>query len=730
MKPLLKKICVVILLLIAQIITGCGGDGLNETPDERPTLQPQETQDKVSLESGSLSLSVHQFAIKSDSSDSATVTATVVDQNNSVVQGVDVSFKASSGQLSHSLVTTDANGEASVSFSSGHADKSNRIATITASAEGVESKQIPVSISGTTVKISTDTTKLELDGDNSATLTISLKDAGGYPIYNAMVDVQIEKNSAGNVLLTPSQGTTNVNGVLEVDVTGQSIGDASLKISALGATNSQHYVVGTNHEVFSIIAPSTSTAFKEINTSSTVTVLVPDPSISTMVFSTTLGVWDDTDRTMITTDIVQDESSGKWTASAKLTSNKAGKAQIQVYAAQDTSIMDKTELIFYLPVEAASELELQTSTRVVAPSIGQNLSTAILTATVRNGIENGNQVVSFVPVTFSIENPTGSGESIFPVTVLTNEFGQAETTFTSGALPTGQTENGIIVSAKAYIGTLTISDQVNIMVGGTAGSVMIGRGTEVMEKTETDPVTGETIIDPATYVLPMSLVVADSNGNPVSNALVSLSTWPESYSSGVWYDKDPHPSKDYFVPYISGTFVNEDKNENLHLDEGEDTNANGTATPPNSSAGILPTTVNTDEHGVANFNLVYAKQSAVWITSRIRATTFVLGSETTTTYSLSLPYEKEEGIAGFLPDSPYPIGLTVMEVGQTNPYQLAYGDSYATSLLDSEITETGVYVYTEPGTGTIGDVIEDSIYIELLSAFTTIAVPVEIRIIE
>ena len=83
----------------------------------------------------------------------------------------------------------------------------------------------------------------------------------------------------------------------------------------------------------------------------------------------------------------------------------------------------------------------------------------------------------------------------------------------------------------------------------TAGSVVIGRGTVIYD------------VNDATYRLPMAALVTDSNGNAVSDAVVTLSTWPTSYSSGVWYDQDEDVGSEEYVRYITGTFANEDVNE-------------------------------------------------------------------------------------------------------------------------------------------------------------------------
>ncbi|MCD6139275.1 MAG: Ig-like domain-containing protein, partial [Deltaproteobacteria bacterium] len=60
----------------------------------------------------SISLATSQVEVKSDNSDSAIITATVLDENNAVVEGARVSFSADGGQLSKSAVDTDENGEA------------------------------------------------------------------------------------------------------------------------------------------------------------------------------------------------------------------------------------------------------------------------------------------------------------------------------------------------------------------------------------------------------------------------------------------------------------------------------------------------------------------------------------------------------------------------------------------------------------------------------------------
>jgi hypothetical protein len=121
--------------------------------------------------------------------------------------------------------------------------------------------------------------------------------------------------------------------------------------------------------------------------------------------------------------------------------------------------------------------------------------------------------------------------------------------------------------------------------------------------------------------------------------------------------------------------------------------------------------VTTDANGVANFDLVYLKGSAVWIRDRIRATTLVLGTETSSSIIFTLPAEKTESEAGDLPNSPYPIGLTVAATaGSRVSYMLpAFAPQYGTATYATSPPYYGVinptsrvYTFTAPAGVTAG----------------------------
>ncbi len=97
---------------------------------------------------------------------------------------------------------------------------------------------------------------------------------------------------------------------------------------------------------------------------------------------------------------------------------------------------------------------------------------------------------------------------------------------------------------------------------------------------------------------------------------------------------------------------------NGRLDIAEDTNQDGVLTPGNVVS--LPSTIELDENGFGEFNLIYAEQYAGWVRIRLRAVASVGGTETTAIQTFDLP-----GIASDFancpetspPGSPSPFGF-------------------------------------------------------------------------
>jgi len=670
--------------------------------------------DVVSVPPARMSLSTSKISVNSDNSDQAIITAIVLDANNSVLSGVNVSFHTTSGQVSAGYAPTDEKGQVEVMFSAGNVDRSNRTATITAQAEGLTPVQIPILVSGSTIEMISEKSNITVDpgapGYSPITdiLKIKVLDSGEKPVFGADIEIIVENDGTRKVDLQMVEGKsytsifenstiktaiikTDVLGEAKLRVVGRYSGNVIVKARSLGATATTDYKVSEEGDEFGIIYPETDIFSAFVNEPLMLTVQAGTSGVNTVVFSTTSGFFDLSQNNVINVPVIN----GK--ATATLESNVAGLATIQVYDNDNYQTSDSIKIAFSQPKNKADKILLQSSASSLPVSLGNIENTINLKATVLTDYTSGRQVVENVPVLFSIENPTGGGEFISPVIVVTNSSGIASSRFTSGSL--GSSADGVVIKA-ILINKPDIEENIKVVIGGVAGSVAIGRGSSL------DLVP----LNPSTYALPMSVLVSDANGNRMANAQVSLSVWPIKYSTGYW-GSDPFQGTSSYIlcsPNILGTYENEDLNENIYLDPGEDINGDGELTPPNASAGNLPSSVTTDENGVANFNLVYLKSSAVWITNRIRATTYVHGTETRSSVTFTLPYLTAESCE--MPNAPY-VNLT----GSVKELSLVPEKDYIVAGSDCEIVVTVFDDEDKPIRGNIpvtfissaGDIVQD-----------------------
>lgn len=698
----------VLIIALLYSLAGCGTGGLTDAPAGTSGGTTGGTTPATLPPVAAISLGTSAVTVKSDNSDSATITAIALDSSNAVIEGATISFSATGGSISAASAKTDASGQAVIKFSSGTLDQSNQVVTITATASG-KTAQIPMQVVGSTLTMTSTTVNLPSDGSATATLTVLAKNAGGVPVRN--VNVTLTVSGAGNVALSATSGTTDLNGKLldaagnEVTVTGTRGGTATVTATGMGTTASLNYTVtGPAVGVFSITAPTEDPS--SCSTASTIDVEVTVPNATAtpnVTFATTLGVWDGTAavKTVLVNVVTKK-------AKATLSSALAGFATVQAYDPLVPATTDSMGVAFYAPATAAAQISLQSGVTVLGLSTGGISKTTTLTANVRTA---GGAPVGDAAVAFSIANPTGGGESISPVVAYTDAAGLATATFTSGSASSGA--GGVEISASVVGMAVTTPIPIGIVIGGTAGSVVIGLGSKI------------TVLNTTTYSLPMSVLVADSSGTAVPAAVVSLKLWPVQYSSGVWYnsiDYDPdNPTKVLYKSYVTGTFDNDDVNEDTIKGAAEMSDPYGALRPPNSAAGSLPATVTTDAKGVANFNLVYLKGSAVWILDRIRASTLVLGTETNSSITFTLPAERTEAEAGELPNATYPVDLNVAATaGSTVTYTMPAWNSdyvvapatptYSTSSPYSAIVSaTRVYTFTAPAGVTAGTVYHDFI---------------------
>jgi hypothetical protein len=509
---------------------------------------------------------------------------------------------------------------------------------------------------------------------------------------------------AGIISLSRTTGNTDTDGKLTATVTaGVTSGTATVTVAGLGFTATQDYLVTPIASTFRITFQTSDPA--SIATNTPLTITVNATGVANVVFASTIGMWNGGASSIVTVPVAGG------TASAALSSSDAGLATIQVTDALVPTTKAFIGVAFFAPVTAAANLILQADKSVVGLSVGGVFKTAQLFADVTNA---SHQPVGNAAVQFSIVNPTGGGEIISPVVSYTDATGRATTTFTSGSK--SSSAGGVQVLARV-ISAPAITGTKNIVIGGTAGSVAIAYGTEIVVKNAT------------TYQLPMAVQVADSNGNAVADAVVTLAVWPTQYSAGVWwYTYKPDNSKEWHI-YRPVGYTNEDINENMILEPGEDTNFNNQLDPPNSAGGATPETVITDASGVVTFNLEFLKSYAWWLVSRVRATTRVFGSETTSYITFVLPVSVDELTSGKLPmaipASPFNVELngvagSVVTQIFPNPNGNSTTTSYssqrgATFTADSS-NSFSTYSYTIPPGTPSGTIIFDSVTIIINSS--------------
>ena len=254
-----KLFCWLPFLLLGVVLQGCGsaGGGSGAVPSTTTT---------TTLLSGgtppaTLSLATSLTSVKSDNSQTATITATVLGSSNDAVSGVAVNFSANGGRISKATEITDANGEAKITFSSGTADRSNAVVTITATITGLSgATTIPIRVVGSTVNISATSDSVASDGSKIAQITIAAKDAGGTSVYNAPVTLSFVANPGdGTATLSDKaslSGYTDVNGEFSATLKGTSPGPVTVKAAALGGTATKPFTVDTVGGGFRITAPA------------------------------------------------------------------------------------------------------------------------------------------------------------------------------------------------------------------------------------------------------------------------------------------------------------------------------------------------------------------------------------------------------------------------------------------------------------------------------------------
>lgn len=649
--PLLNLIIVFIFFSLFSACGGGGGGGTDTgTSTDTGTGTVPGTTDPTVVTAATLKITTSSRTVSSSGTTFTTLTIYALNEANAVLPGVVITMSADTGILGAATITTGPEGTATVTFRNND-DPTNRTATITATAGDITATTL-IQIVGSKITLTPAGTIGLSPGGTETTLTATVSDKDDNLAVNT--PVTITTTGSGSVTVTPLTGVTDANGQFKATLAGATSGAVTLTVTALGATATKAITVAPVASSFGIdkqwrngvdIGNPKPSYLRTIVDQLAIEVNAPSATI--VVFATTLGSW-----TGGTNSIEVPVVGGK--ATATLTTTLAGIANVQVYDKNNFTTSDSL-IVAMTSSLGANTITLQASSNVVPKSVGTTTGTSTLVATVR---DTNNYLVANTPVLFSILNPTGGGENIYPVVVLTEGNGQATTTFNSGSTssdPAGVQIRASVIGTAVATGTSPSGSDASIIIGGTGGSISFGVGTEISVHSSG-----------ANYILPMSVLVADSAGHAIDGARVSLSLWPVAWSTGINCTPDRIDGQRCGYSWTStttfywgctagnyGTFYSEDVNANLMLDPGEDgvrryyatgTLAPGTGsmddhlTPVNSDGGALPPSdVFTDASGVASFDLTYSKASALWTTVKVRASSIVQGSETVSEIIFILP---------------------------------------------------------------------------------------------
>nr|WP_283629141.1 Ig-like domain-containing protein [Alteromonas macleodii] len=559
----------------------------------------------VSEEPASLELYANSIQLASSGSDEVELIALVKNEQSVLMEGVEVSFSAASGdgvELQLTQPETAADGTARAILTSQN-DASNRTVTITAGA-GSLTQTVEITIAGTEVTINGASSVILND---SVDYTIRVQDSDGTSILNQ--DVVL---SAVNGTLSSTTVNTGANGQATVSYTASTSGEDTITAAALNAETS--FTVQVQQDEFNFVNLPT----EEVPLGQTQTITVQWRQDNTPVvgqnvtFSASRGV-------IAGNATVVTDAEGQ--ASIDISANNAGISSITSSASDGSgnvlvSALTQIEFIATTP----HTLIADASPDIIGPD-GQ---TSTISAVVRD--VDGNLVKNSV-VNFSVSDV--STGFVSPSQATTDSKGIATTVFTSGSV---STQDAVVVTAFVADDP-AIDDEVVLTVGARAFDISLGTGNELEEATSTS------------YLKRFGVFVSDSAGQPVSGVNLTASVAPVKYvnggeyRTGFWvFDDDASQ----WVAIVNQNCETEDVNDNGILDttpRDEDTNEDGMLTP-----GLIGTiafangAAVTDENGYAELEYRYPRSYAIWYDAVISVFGQSTGSEASAKmrYTLSI----------------------------------------------------------------------------------------------
>ena len=563
----------------------------------------------VSEEPAFLELFADSIQLASSGSDEVELIALVKNEQSVLMEGVEVSFSAATGdgvELQLIQPETAADGTARAVLTSQN-DKSNRTITITAGA-GSLTQTVDITIAGTEVTINGASSVIL---NNSVDYTIRVQDSDGTLILNQNVVL-----SAVNGSLSSTTVNTGANGQATVTYTASTSGQDTITASALNAETS--FTVQVQQDEFNFVD-------------------LPEEEVPLGQSQTITVQWRQNNTPVVGRDVTFSASRGQIAGDATVTTDANGQASIDISAnnagisAITASANDGSGNVL---VSALTQIEFIATTphTLIADAspdiLGPDGQTSTISAVVRD--VNGNLVKNSV-INFTVSDV--STGFVSPSQATTDSKGIATTVFTSGSVSTLES-----VAITAFVaGDQAIADQVTLTVGARAFDISLGTGNEIEEPTSTS------------YLKRFGVFVSDSAGQPVSGVNLTASVTPAKYvnngeyRTGFWVYND---DESQWIAIVNQNCLTEDINDNGILDTtptNEDTNGDGMLTP-----GLVGTitfsngNAVTDENGYAELEYRYPSSYAVWYDAVISVFGQSTGSEAQASMNYTLDISADD----------------------------------------------------------------------------------------
>ncbi len=639
----------VLAIGLTALLVACGGGGGSAGTNPNATTTPVVNTPTTVVTGGTLQVqslvvqTTPTLVASSGGTGSSLISIYAIDSSNALVSGAVVNLAVTGGILSAGSATTSADGRATVTFTPGFTDQSNRIAVITATSNG-KTAVGQVTVAGGSLALSAGSLAIPVAG--TAVLTATVRDLNG--IVMAGVPVSFSSSNPALLGVSVASGVTGSGGTATVIVSGLSgPGSASINVSALGTSQALSFSTTVSGSGFYFISPANG-AVVTVGTGQLLRVQAT--GVGTVTFATTLGVFSNNLPNQ-TVAVVAGE------AQATLTSAQAGQATVQVVDKSAPTTNASTRLVVSQPVSAANKLLLNGDKTVVPVSDATTQNTIRITARAVQIAGSVDQPVANVPVLFTLTGGPGGGEYLTSALGYSDAAGFVTTTFVAGvvgSIPSGTSGLRVhaqILGTSVSTGVSPSGDDLLLTIGGKALSVAFGGATTIAPST-----------DNTTYKYPFSVQVTDANGNGVEGATVTLSVKPYAFSLGTGCA-------------VSATYCSEDLNGNGSRDPGEDGTRislsnnlsslactgptsvgtlDGILTPTNSEAGSVPATLTTAAAGVAPFDLTYLKARAIWMVVKLTATVNSNGTEASASTIFRLPTaEADVNPTCLIPPSPF-----------------------------------------------------------------------------